>query len=309
MLPNVIIGGVQKAGTTSIFRYLAAHPSVCASSIKEIDFFLKQREKIDEIAIQEYRSFFSRCRPKHSIRLEASPQYLRYSDLVAKRIFELLPEIKIIFILREPLNTLFSYIKFKTGISHEQLPIKSFVAVARKHNQFESYHYAGSDNKKILARLQAGCYVHNIKNFLSHYPKEQIGVFFYDQLLKNPNELMHEICKFINIDENFYDNYQFLIENKTRSYKWPNLHRFVTTRINLKLEPFFNRYSFIRNKLRAVYHFLFEAPGESLSVSKFERRQIENFYAPFNKQLRLFLMQNYPNLQLPSWLDAQENKF
>ena len=58
MLPNVIIGGTQKAGTTSLFRYLADHPSVCPSSIKEVDFFLKYNDEIDMGAVKEYESFF-----------------------------------------------------------------------------------------------------------------------------------------------------------------------------------------------------------------------------------------------------------
>jgi hypothetical protein len=279
---------------------------VCASSIKEIDFFLKHNEKIDEVATQEYESFFARCQSMHSIRLEASPQYLMYSDLVAERIFEILPDIKIIFILREPVSALLSYIKFKPGISQEQLSVKSFVTLAKDGNQFDSNLDEEIDRKKILGRLQAGCYVNNIKIFLSYFSKDQVGVFFYDKLLKDSNAFMREICNFINIDKNFYKNYEFLIENKTRSYKWPNFHRFAT-RINLKLEPFFNRYAFIRNNLRQLYHLLFEAPEQSLNVSESDLRQLENFYAPFNEQLRLVLMHNYPNLQLPMWLVVPEN--
>ena len=306
MLPNVIIGGVQKAGTTSLFRYLAAHPSVCASSIKEIDFFLKHKEKINDSAIQEYQSFFGRCKPNHTIRLEASPQYLMYSDLVAARIFEVLPNIKMIFILREPVSALLSYIKFKPGISQEKWSVESFSAAAKNGNRLCDNANKDIDYKRIMNRLHAGCYVNNIENYLSHFPKDQIGVFFYDQLLKNSNDLMHEICEFLDIDKNFYNNYQFLIENKTRSYKWPNFHRFVT-RVNLKMEPLFNRYSFIRNKLRELYHLLLENPGESLDIPESDMQPIKQFYAPFNEKLRHVLMYNYSNLQLPGWLDPKED--
>ena len=55
MLPNVIIAGTQKAGTTSLFRYLADHPSVCPSSIKEVDFFLKYNDEIDMGAVMAFR--------------------------------------------------------------------------------------------------------------------------------------------------------------------------------------------------------------------------------------------------------------
>ena len=75
MLPNVIIAGTQKAGTTSLFRYLAGHPAVCHSSTKEVDFFLRHRGEIEDGVIKNYESFFpvvpqanrSALKPVHSI--------------------------------------------------------------------------------------------------------------------------------------------------------------------------------------------------------------------------------------------------
>ena len=84
MLPNIIIGGAQKAGTTSLFRYLSAHPFVCPSKIKEIHFFLKHKNVVNDESIKEYESFFSLCTLNQLIRVEASPLYLMESGSVVK---------------------------------------------------------------------------------------------------------------------------------------------------------------------------------------------------------------------------------
>lgn len=63
-------------------------------------------------AMKEYQSLFPTCSTNQPIRLEASPRYLKQSAFVAKRISNILPDVKLIFILRNPVNVLLSYIAF-----------------------------------------------------------------------------------------------------------------------------------------------------------------------------------------------------
>jgi len=301
MLPNVIIAGPQKAGTTSLFRYLAAHPAVCHSSTKEIDFFLKYPGEIDDDTIKKYEFYFTHCSSSQTIRIEASPQYLMLSGSVTKRMHSLLPHIKLIFILREPVSALLSYIKFKPGVSTQRFSVESFISTIRDSelNQIEPDAETGSINN--LRRLQAGCYVNNLLEFLKYYSKDRIGIFFYDELSADTPSFMAKVCNFIEIDGSYYDGFQFRVENKTRSYKYPRFHRYAT-KSNLKWEPFFNRHSSIRNGIRRIYHLISEAHREELAVSESDMQQLKRYYAQFNKQLSSLLQQNYPDLTLPSWL-------
>ena len=307
MLPNVIIAGPQKAGTTSLFRYLAAHPEVCHSSKKEIDFFLKYPDKADADATRKYESYFTHCSTSHQIRLEASPQYMMLGGKVAKRMHRLLPHIKLIFILREPVSALLSYIKFKPGVSTQRYSVGSFTSIIRdeKLNSIDT----DGENEKInhSNRLNAGCYANKLLEFLRYYPVEQMGIFFYDELSADACSFMAKICNFIEIDGSFYENFQFRVENKTRSYRYPKFHRYVT-RVNLKWEPFFNRHASIRNSIRRIYHFISETTGEEPNVSESDIQQLRGYYAPFNEQLYTLLHQNFPKLTLPSWLAQAKNQ-
>ncbi|MHA1988690.1 MAG: hypothetical protein ACW98D_18860, partial [Promethearchaeota archaeon] len=87
MLPNFIIGGVQKAGTTSLFRYLSDHPSICASSKKEVDLFVKHLDAKSVISLEAYKEFFSHCSNSNLMRLEASPSYLMNAKKIAENIY------------------------------------------------------------------------------------------------------------------------------------------------------------------------------------------------------------------------------
>ena len=223
------------------------------------------------------------------------------SGSVAKRMYKLLPHIKLIFILREPVSTLLSYIKFKPGVSTQSFSVESFISTIRdsKLNPVEPDDETGRINN--LKRLQAGCYAAGLQEFLNYYPRNQIGIFFYDELSEDTRSLMEKVCNFIEIDASFYSDFQFKVENKTRSYKYPRLHRYVA-KINLKWEPFLNRYPSIRNGIRRIYHLISEAPEEELAVSESDMQQLKRYYASFNKQLCSLLQQNYRDLTLPSWL-------
>jgi len=105
---HVIIAGVNKCGTTSAFRYLADHPEVCASSIKEIRFFVQEPYESSDSSHDEYLSYFSHCKNKRVL-LEASPSYFSWGQEVANRIVRLIPNVRIIVILRNPVDRLYSY--------------------------------------------------------------------------------------------------------------------------------------------------------------------------------------------------------
>ena len=127
----LIVGGVPKAGTRSLYKWLADHPRVCASSLKEPRFFLDagyplpSAKRFDGTNLQEYTSFFKHGHEDtHLLKLDTTPDYL-YSK-TALRIAELFPSAKIIFILRDQVERMVSWYKYAcqkwliaTGMSFE----------------------------------------------------------------------------------------------------------------------------------------------------------------------------------------------
>ena len=97
-LANTIIAGINKAGTTSLFRYLGDHSEVCVSTKKEIEFFNTIQDH-SNVAIDKYESYFSHCNEDIKIRLEASPSYLHGGGEVAHLIKSYLDDVRLIFVL------------------------------------------------------------------------------------------------------------------------------------------------------------------------------------------------------------------
>ena len=110
-VPNALIVGVNKAGTTAVFSALARHKAVCASSTKETHFFdpLKYGEPLPPI--DEYEAFFDR-RPGQYVVLEATPGYFYGGRLMAETIREASPNCKIVVVLREPSGRAFSWYRY-----------------------------------------------------------------------------------------------------------------------------------------------------------------------------------------------------
>ncbi|MEX2393012.1 MAG: sulfotransferase [Actinomycetota bacterium] len=105
-LPNFIIIGAMKTGTTSLHRYLEQHPDVCVSSIKETDFFLG--EEAFAHGLDWYESLFERDVAAVG---EASPNYTKRHlwSAVPERIAAVVPDVKLIYVVREPIERLVSH--------------------------------------------------------------------------------------------------------------------------------------------------------------------------------------------------------
>ena len=113
-LPHFLIIGAQKAGTTSLASYLAAHPGVVPSKRKEVHFFDLNYEK----GVDWYRSHFPiargqglrrRMRGRRMLTGEASPYYI-FHPLAASRAFDLLPAARVIVLLRNPVDRAYSHV-------------------------------------------------------------------------------------------------------------------------------------------------------------------------------------------------------
>ena len=106
VLPDVIIAGVGRCGTTSLFRYLSAHPGVCPSRLKETAVLLSECATEVKVVESLYKDYFSHCEGQEGVLLEASPQYVLDPKNTASKINVLLPDSKVILILRDPIARL-----------------------------------------------------------------------------------------------------------------------------------------------------------------------------------------------------------
>lgn len=205
-LPNFLIIGAAKCGTTSLYNYLGQHPEVFLSPLKETNFFVQKGKKIDFKGpkdnlynhltitdIGDYNNQFSDVFDEKAIG-EICPSYL-YREDAPKNIKEHIPKVKIIAILREPVARAFSawvhltrngeeYLSFDDALLNEPRRIKA--------NWREIWHYQ-----------EMSKYYEQLKRYYDSFPKENIKVFIYEEFKDNPLKTYSEICSFIDVDTSF----------------------------------------------------------------------------------------------------------
>jgi len=215
--PYLIIGGAPKAGTTSLYRWLADHPQVCASSLKETRFFLDLSSKLLSSArysgdnLQDYGEYFRNCSTPSEVRIDATPDYL-FSH-TALEIADLLPHSRILFVLRDPVERMVSWYKF----ARQKDLIESSMT-------FEDYINAqiglsvDADTPIHLQALTQCCYENYLPAFRAAFGSRCLEIDF-GELCDSPGSVISSICAFINIDDAYYSNYEFKAKNESRAYR------------------------------------------------------------------------------------------
>ena len=123
VLPTFIICGTQRGGTTTLYHYLKEHPQICMSEKKEVHYFDLNYHK----SLQWYESHFKDCQNKKVKTIgEASPFYM-YLREVPERIDETLPDVKLIFILRNPVDRAYSHYWHEVKLGVEYLPFEEAI--------------------------------------------------------------------------------------------------------------------------------------------------------------------------------------
>ena len=139
--PDFIIVGAQRCGTTSLYRYLIGHPSVVPASKKEVHFFDFNYEKglgwyRSHFPLRAYKYYRKTIHGKSLLTGEASPYYLFHPQAL-RRIAETFPAIKLIAILRNPIDRAYSHYQHEVRRGHETLSFEEAIDRERQRLQGE----------------------------------------------------------------------------------------------------------------------------------------------------------------------------
>ena len=225
-LPNLIIGGAPKCGTSSLYFWLAKHPEVFASKTKEPFFFFDKINRFNkgcnciEHDLKAYSNYF-KSRKNEKIAFEATAAYL-YSQNAIKGFSAFKNPPKIIFILREPSAQIYSHYKM------EKYRTKT------TNLEFEEY----INLPKIDMYVN---YAKHLKNWIKRYPNKLIKVLVFEDLIKNKRKRLQEISKFLEINPHFYKDFNFEHRNESIAIKYSAIHKF-----GARLQPF------IPHKLQSI---------------------------------------------------------
>ena len=219
-LPNLIIGGVPKAATSSLFRWLADHPDALGSSVKETRYFVDRTSHTFDpdmnIATQDldtYRQFFTapatQAPPK--LVLEATPTYL-YEHTALEYLPDLASHPVMLFILRRPSAQIYSTYTYFTNnhiYMDPSIDFPRFVELARD--------YAPElDRNELLQNALDNCrYAEHLEKWRRRIGPERMIVLLFEDLIRDPKSILKTIAGRLGIDPSFYDQYDFPAQNET----------------------------------------------------------------------------------------------
>lgn len=202
-MPNFLIIGAGKSGTTSLYRYLEQHPEIYMSPVKEPRFFALEGEDLnfhgpgDEVLqksatdIAAYKELFSGVTDEKAVG-EASPLYLR-SPKAPERIKHYLPNIKLIAILRDPVERAYSSYLHLVRDGYEPL---NFEEALRREEDRLREGWAPRWRYK-----QAGFYYAQLKHYFEWFDRQQIKVLLYEDFKDDPTSTLQSVFRFIGVDD------------------------------------------------------------------------------------------------------------
>lgn len=205
VLPDFIIIGAQKAGTTSLFSYLAQHPDLYPSHRKEVHFFdggINPRRDNFRRGQRWYRAHFPRMQELGPAgkTFEASPSYL-FNPLVPERIHDLIPDVRLIALLRDPVERAISHYFHERRKGRETLPIME--AMQAEEERLEPAMQAQDYKSDVFRRCSyksRGIYHRQLERYLARFPRENLLVLDSDELFRAPTEAIRQVLGFVGVD-------------------------------------------------------------------------------------------------------------
>lgn len=196
---DFIVIGAQKAGTTSLFRYLQLHPMIYMLPEKEAPFF--NRDDYYQKGLEWYIKEFFTDAPEHKLWGKVTPGYMT-DHRVPQRIYQEIPDVKLIVLLRNPIDRAFSHYKMAVRRSWEN---QSFKETIKRKLQASVLEYERSFPNKIDQKgyLVLGEYYRIIIKYLQVFPQEQVLFLFTENLAKEPHVTLKKIMNFLNVDDQF----------------------------------------------------------------------------------------------------------
>ena len=204
-LPGFLIVGAQKAGTTALYSYLREHPAVTGPPWKEVSFFDRHFWRGTAWYRGNFPSglYLRRVRERTGVDPivgEASPSYL-FHPLAPQRAAALLPGLRVIALVRNPIDRALSHYHHEVALGREPLPFEQ--ALARENERMEGELERMRDPRYFsnawwnFTYASRGRYAEQLERWLAFVPRERLLVIPSEDLLERPGETYAEVLAFL----------------------------------------------------------------------------------------------------------------
>jgi len=256
LTPDFLIIGAQKGGTTSLYLNLIEHPYVLPAFTKEVNFFNANFSR----GIGWYKAFFpttayaSYYKLKHNLSAsdvltgEATPDYILHPH-TPKRIAKLMPKVKLIVLLRNPVDRAYSH--YWHNFRYPNIESLSFEEAIEKENErlagemekmlHDPTYY--SFNYNWYSYLTRGIYLAQLKNWMEYFPQEQLLILSSEDFYEKTPEIFAKVQQFLDLPEwmpeKFKKNPPDTLIQTSKLYGYPPMDG----KIHAKLSDFFKPYN------------------------------------------------------------------
>jgi hypothetical protein len=212
---DLIIGGVQKCGTTALFEYLARHPDFLAPSIKELHFF--DNETDVDWSKPDYEPYHRLFRNNDGTKIwfEATPIYIFWPQSL-ERIVAYRPDIKLIFLFRDPVQRAWSHWCMEYARDAESL---DFATAIRSGRQRMGGSAPNAPLRRTFSYVERGFYSGQVKRILSFFPRQNVLFLSSEQLRTNPRQTLERVTRFLNVPE--LHNFSIIDANVQAPFPYP----------------------------------------------------------------------------------------
>lgn len=211
MLPNFIVIGAAKSGTTSLYHYLAQHPEIYMSPVKEPRFFALEGHSLDfpgqpvppsvrtttRTTLESYEQLFAGVRSERAVG-EASVIYLphpRAPEAIARRI----PDVRLIAVLRDPAERAYSSFLYQSLVGYETCAeFEEALAVEPERIR--------DDWPWWCHYRDQGFYHRHLSRYLERFDPDQIRLYLYEDYSRDPHAVLADLFRFVGADDSFRAN-------------------------------------------------------------------------------------------------------
>jgi hypothetical protein len=311
--PNFFIVGAPRAGTTSLYHYLGEHPDIYMSPLKEPCFFSSEirpenfEARLRPRAIQweedvrkyldgpmdskrfggivrewpDYLRLFSKATTQRALG-EASVNYL-WSKAAPGNIASRIPRARIIIVLRSPAERAFSQYLYWITCGMTTKSFRDYVRASLRIHAEEIGIYKPF--------LEVGLYAEQVQRYFDHFPREQVGIWFYEDIKLRQPEFLREVFEFLEVDTT-------PIQNTSKRYNEPLIPRMAKPTQVLRRTGILKAAKQLTPKsLRSAMRRAFFKPAGSTKLAQKDKEVLFDFYRSDIHRLEQIL-----GCELSAWL-------
>jgi hypothetical protein len=198
-LPDALVIGAQRCGTSSLYRYLGRHPDVAPSLRKEVEYFSRRFDRGE----RWYRAHFALANGRRRLAFEATPDYL-FHPLAAERAAAVVPGARLVVMLRDPVDRAWSHYHHMVALGHEPLDFESAIAAEDERCASDRARLAADPSHDPVALLRysyaaRGRYADQLAGWRARFAEERMLIVRSEDFFAAPGPVFGRIVEFLGL--------------------------------------------------------------------------------------------------------------